>query len=109
MTVVGHIQNFHDMLDIEFTIEHERLWMLQCRVGKRNGIAAVQMALDMVKEKLITKEEAVLRVTPAQLGELLLPAIDPAAEKGADEHSRLQGEKGYRCGRQRAFVGAHDK
>ena len=56
-------KHFHDMLDIEFTIEHERLWMLQCRVGKRNGIAAVQMALDMVKERLITKEEAVLRVT----------------------------------------------
>ncbi len=75
-------KHFHDMLDIEFTIENEQLWMLQCRVGKRNGTAAVQMALDMVKEKLITKEEAVLRVTPAQLGELLLPAIDPAAEKG---------------------------
>ena len=76
-------KHFHDMLDIEFTIEDQKLWMLQCRVGKRNGIAAVQMALDMVKEKLITKEEAVLRVTPAQLGELLLPAIDPSAEKNA--------------------------
>ena len=76
-------KHFHDMLDIEFTIEHEKLWMLQCRVGKRNGTAAVQMALDMVKERLITKEEAVLRVTPAQLGELLLPAIDPKAESGA--------------------------
>lgn len=73
-------KHFHDMLDIEFTIEDQKLWMLQCRVGKRNGTAAVQMALDMVKEKLITQEQAVLRVTPAQLGELLLPAIDPKAE-----------------------------
>lgn len=76
-------KHFHDMLDIEFTIEDQKLWMLQCRVGKRNGIAAVQMALDMVKEKLISKEEAVLRVTPTQLGELLLPAIDPKAEREA--------------------------
>ena len=73
-------KHFHDMLDIEFTIEHGTLWMLQCRVGKRNGTAAVQMALDMLKERLINKETAVLRVTPHQLGELLLPAIDPKAE-----------------------------
>ncbi len=93
-------KHFHDMLDIEFTIEHERLWMLQCRVGKRNGIAAVQMALDMVKEKLITKEEAVLRVTPAQLGELLLPAIDPAAEKGAKAIAQgLPAGPGGACGK----------
>ena len=76
-------KHFHDMLDIEFTIEHGRLWMLQCRVGKRNGTAAVQMALDMLKERLINKETAVLRVTPHQLGELLLPAIDPKAEAQA--------------------------
>ena len=93
-------KHFHDMLDIEFTIEHERLWMLQCRVGKRNGIAAVQMALDMVKEKLITKEEAVLRVTPAQLGELLLPAIDPASEKGAKAIAQgLPAGSGGACGK----------
>ena len=55
--------------------------MLQCRVGKRNGPAAVRMALDMLKEGLITKEEAVLRVEPHQLDELLHPIIDPAAEK----------------------------
>lgn len=54
--------------------------MLQCRVGKRNGPAAVTMAVDMVKEKLITKSEAVMRVTPAQLDELLHPIIDPKAE-----------------------------
>lgn len=73
-------KHFHDMLDIEFTIEHGVLWMLQCRVGKRNGTAAVQMALDMLKERLINRETAVLRVSPTQLGELLLPAIDPKAE-----------------------------
>jgi len=73
--------HYHDMQDIEFTIENNRLFMLQCRVGKRNGPAAVRMALDMLKEKLITKEEAVMRVTPAQLDELLHPIIDPIAEK----------------------------
>ena len=74
-------KHYHDMQDIEFTIEKGRLWMLQCRVGKRNGPAAVRMAVDMVKEKLIKKEEAVTRVTPAQLDELLHPIIDPAVEK----------------------------
>ena len=68
------------MQDIEFTIEKGRLFMLQCRVGKRNGPAAVRMAMDMLKEKLIKKEEAVMRVTPAQLDELLHPIIDPKAE-----------------------------
>ena len=71
------------MQDIEFTIEDGKLWMLQCRNGKRNGPAAVKMALDMIKERLITKEEAVLRVTPAQLDELLHPIIDSKAEKSA--------------------------
>jgi len=74
-------RHYRDMQDIEFTIEKGRLFMLQCRVGKRNGPAAVKMALDMVKEKLISKEEAVLRVTPEQLDELLHPIIDPAEEK----------------------------
>jgi len=73
-------KHYRDMQDIEFTIENGRLWMLQCRIGKRNGPAAVQMAMDMLKEKLIKKEEAVMRVTPAQLDELLHPIIDPKAE-----------------------------
>ena len=73
-------KHYHDMLDIEFTIENGRLWMLQCRVGKRNGPAAVRMAIDMCKEKLATKEEVVMRVTPSQLDELLHPIIDPKAE-----------------------------
>jgi pyruvate,orthophosphate dikinase len=74
-------KHYRDMQDIEFTIEKGRLFMLQCRVGKRNGPAAVKMAVDMVKEKLISKEEAVMRVTPAQLDELLHPIVDPEAEK----------------------------
>lgn len=73
-------KHYRDMLDIEFTIQEGKLWMLQCRVGKRNGPSAVKMALDMFKEKLINREEVIMRVTPAQLEELLHPIIDPAAE-----------------------------
>jgi pyruvate, orthophosphate dikinase len=72
--------HYHNMLDIEFTIQDTKLYMLQCRVGKRNGPAAVKMALDMYHEKLITKEEAVSRVEPSQLDELLHPILDPKAE-----------------------------
>ncbi len=73
-------KHYRDMLDIEFTIQEGKLYMLQCRVGKRNGPAAVKIALDMYKEKLITKEEAILRVNPSQLDELLHPIIDPKVE-----------------------------
>jgi len=74
-------KHYRDMLDIEFTIEKGRLFMLQCRVGKRNGPAAIKMAVDMVEEKLITAKMAVSRVTPAQVDELLHPIIDPKDEK----------------------------
>ncbi len=74
-------KHYRDMLDIEFTIEKGRLYMLQCRVGKRNGPAAVRMAVEMYKEGLISKEETVKRVTCAQLDELLHPIIDPEEEK----------------------------
>jgi len=73
-------KHYRDMQDIEFTIEKGRLFMLQCRIGKRNGPAAVRMAMDMLKDKFIKKEEAVMRVTPAQLDELLHPIIDPKQE-----------------------------
>ncbi|MFH0796029.1 MAG: pyruvate, phosphate dikinase [Candidatus Omnitrophota bacterium] len=73
-------KHFRDMQDIEFTIQEGRLWMLQCRVGKRTGTAALNMALDMLKERLIKKEDAVMRLTPAQLDELLHPIVDPQAE-----------------------------
>lgn len=74
-------KHYRDMQDIEFTIEKDVLYMLQCRVGKRNGPAAVKMALDMHKEKLISKEEVVMRVTPSQVEEFLLPIIDPVEER----------------------------
>jgi pyruvate,orthophosphate dikinase len=73
-------KHYRDMQDIEFTIEKGRLFMLQCRVGKRNGPAAVHMCMDMLKEKLITKEQAVMRVMPGQLDELLHPVIDAKVE-----------------------------
>lgn len=76
-------KHYHDMLDLEFTIQEGTLYMLQCRVGKRNGAAAVKMAADMYKEKLINAEEAVMRVRPEQLDELLHPVLLPAAEKAA--------------------------
>ncbi len=78
-------RHYKDMQDIEFTIEEGKLYMLQCRVGKRNGPAAVRMAMDMYKERLITKEIVVQRVTPAQLDELLHPIIDPKEEKTAQK------------------------
>lgn len=73
-------KHYRDMLDIEFTIQEGKLYMLQCRVGKRNGTAAVKMALDMYRERLITREEAIMRVQPSQLDELLHPVVDPNAE-----------------------------
>ncbi len=74
-------RHYTDMQDIEFTIEKGKLYMLQCRIGKRNGMAAVRMAVDMFKEKLISRETAIQRVGAHQLVELLLPMIDPDAEK----------------------------
>ncbi|MDP2807924.1 MAG: PEP/pyruvate-binding domain-containing protein, partial [bacterium] len=76
-------KHYRDMQDIEFTIQDGRLWMLQCRVGKRTGTAALNMTMDMLDEKLIAKSEAVMRVSPAQLDELLHPIVDPAAESKA--------------------------
>jgi pyruvate,orthophosphate dikinase len=77
--------HYKDMLDIEFTIQDGKLYMLQCRVGKRNGPAAVKMALDMLHEGLIDKKTVVTRVQPSQLDELLHPIIDPKAEKDASQ------------------------
>ena len=74
-------KSFHDMLDIEFTIQEGKLFMLQCRAGKRTGTAALNMAMDMLQEGLIDEKTAVMRVDPAQLDELLHPICDPAAEK----------------------------
>ncbi len=74
-------QWYHDMLDIEFTIQHKKLYMLQCRVGKRTGIASVKMAMDMLKEGLIDEKTAVLRVSTEQLDELLHPILDSKDEE----------------------------
>ena len=76
-------RHFRDMQDLEFTIEDGRLWMLQTRTGKRNGTAAIRMAVEMVEEGLIDRDEALLRVRPEQLDELLHPRIDPKAEAKA--------------------------
>jgi pyruvate,orthophosphate dikinase len=72
--------HYRDMCDIEFTIEERRLWMLQTRVGKRTAAAALKIAVDMVDEGLISKEEAVGRIEPDQLDQLLHPQFDPDAK-----------------------------
>jgi pyruvate,orthophosphate dikinase len=74
-------KHYRDMQDIEFTIQQGKLWMLQTRSGKRTTAAAVKIAVDMVSEKLITQKEAVLRVEPDQLDQLLHPTFDPKAER----------------------------
>ena len=73
-------KHYKDVQDLEFTIERGKLYMLQTRSAKRTGEAAVHIAVDMVKERLITKKEAVARVEPRQLEQLLFPRVDPAAK-----------------------------
>ena len=74
-------KHYRDMQDIEFTIQQNKLWMLQTRNGKRTGPAAVKIAVDMVNEKMIDKREALMRVAPAQLDQLLHPRLDPKARR----------------------------
>ncbi|MBE0577574.1 MAG: pyruvate, phosphate dikinase [Desulfuromonadales bacterium] len=74
-------KHYKDMQDIEFTIEKHKLYMLQTRTGKRTAKAAVKIAVDMVAEGLISEKEAVMRVAPVQLDQLLHPSLDPAAPK----------------------------
>jgi pyruvate,orthophosphate dikinase len=74
-------KHYKDMQDMEFTIEHGKLWMLQCRNGKRTATAAVRIAVEMVEEGLLTKQEAILRVGAEQLDHLLHPMLDPHADK----------------------------
>ena len=73
-------KHYRDAMDIEFTIENNRLFILQCRVGKRTAAAAVKIAVDMANEGLISKDEALLRVKPGDLDQLLHPQIDPKAK-----------------------------
>ncbi|KPJ66582.1 pyruvate phosphate dikinase [candidate division WOR-1 bacterium DG_54_3] len=74
-------EHYTDMQDIEFTIQKGKLWMLQTRTGKRTAAAALKIACDMVAEKLIDEENAVMRISPDQLDQLLHPMFDPKAEK----------------------------
>ncbi len=81
MKIMSQLErHYHDMCDIEFTIEQGKLWMLQTRVGKRTPPAAVRLAVEMANEKLITRSEAIRRVTPEQLDQLLHPQFDPKAQ-----------------------------
>ena len=87
MDIAGKLEkHYKDMQDVEFTIERGKLWMLQTRNGKRTAKATVKTAVDMAKEKRITKEEAVLRVTPENVDALLHPQFEDAAMKAAENN-----------------------
>jgi len=85
-------QHYHDMQDLEFTVEKGRLYMLQTRSAKRTAQAAVKAAVDMVEEGLISEQEAVKRVDPFQVYQLLLPRFDEAEKKRAEKEGRLLGK-----------------
>ena len=89
--------HYRDMQDIEFTIQNKKLWMLQTRVGKRTGFAAFSIAVDLVEEGLISKEEALMRVEPEQLNQLLRPIFDFKEKAEAVESGRLL-SKGLNAG-----------
>ncbi|QQR79477.1 MAG: pyruvate, phosphate dikinase [Deltaproteobacteria bacterium] len=74
-------RHYKDMQDIEFTIQNNKVWMLQTRSGKRTGTAAVRIAVEMVKEGILTQKEAVMRVSPSHLDQILHPTLDPKAKK----------------------------
>jgi pyruvate,orthophosphate dikinase len=82
-------RHYRDVMDIEFTIQQGELYMLQCRVGKRTGAAAIRIAVDMVRERLINPREAILRVEPEQLNQLLRPTFRAAEKKRAVGDQRL--------------------
>jgi len=81
--------HYKDMMDVEFTIQQGRLWMLQCRVGKRTGFAAIKIAVDMVREGLIPKEQALMRIEPNQLNQLLRPIFDLKEKAKAVNEGKL--------------------
>ena len=81
--------HYREMMDIEFTIERRKLYMLQCRVGKRTAFAAIRIAVDMVRERLIGTEDALRRVEPEQLNQLLRPIFDLAETKKAFQEKRV--------------------
>ncbi len=90
-------KHYRDMMDIEFTIQDGKLYMLQCRVGKRTGIAALRMAVEMADEKLINQKEAILRVEPKQFNHLLRPIFDARQKDNAIKEGRLMA-KGLNAG-----------
>jgi len=99
--IAGKLENhYKDMQDMEFTIENGKLYMLQTRNGKRTAAAALKIAVDLVAEGLVTKEEALLKVDPKQLDALLHPTFDPAAIKAAKAiASGLPASPGAACGK----------
>lgn len=82
-------KHYKDMMDIEFTIQQNKLYILQCRVGKRTAFAAMKIAVDMVGEKLIDEKEALLRIEPDQLNQLLRPVFDRKEKENAIKGGRL--------------------
>jgi len=97
-------KHYRDMQDLEFTIQKGRLWMLQCRNGKRTGMAAIKIAVDMVDEGLITEDEALMRVEPEQLNQLLRPVFDSNGKKKAQKEGKvvakgLNAGPGAACGK----------
>jgi pyruvate,orthophosphate dikinase len=82
-------KHYHEMMDIEFTIQQGELYMLQCRVGKRTAFAAIKIAVDMVSEKLISEKEALRRIEPEQLNQLLRPVFDRAEKEAAVKDGRM--------------------
>jgi pyruvate,orthophosphate dikinase len=87
---IGRLEKYYrDMQDIEFTIEQGKLFLLQTRNGKRTAAAAIKVAVDMVKEEIITKEEALMRVEPLQLNQLLLPSFVADDKQKAKTAGRL--------------------
>jgi pyruvate, orthophosphate dikinase len=85
-------RHYRDMQDIEFTIENGKLWMLQTRTGKRTGFAAVRIAVDMVGERVISKNEALIRIEPDQLNQLLRPIFDQQTKEKAHKQGYLLGK-----------------
>ncbi len=96
--------SYRDMCDIEFTIEQGKLWMLQTRIGKRTARAALKIAIDMVDEGMIDAKEAVLRIDPAQLDQLLHPQFDQKREVRRSRQGP-QREPGRRCRRSCVLLG----
>ena len=85
-------KHYRNMQDVEFTIERGKLWMLQTRNGKRTAASAIKIAVDMANEGLISKQEAVMRVSPDNVNSLLHPQFDPAAKKAAAKEGKLLGK-----------------